>query len=424
MTERKTYDRPASATVRAVLGAKEPPKGVMRTLVAVILFAPATVLAGGFAVPEQTAVSGGTGGASVARADDPGAAWFAPSALADGGGLRLDASLILARPSLEARALDGSWTASNDSAWSTPPHLNVSFAAGDWAGGVSVGVPFGSGVAWGDDWEGQYEIRSTDLVAFRIAPFVAYSFGKVRVSAGLHVDLARMQIGRDLDFIDTEGTVAIDMDGRGLGGDASIYWQASPRVAFAAAYRSRTKIKLAGGADFTAPDAFADKTPDGAVTSEVTLPDQIVAGTFVRVVPGYAVLADVELTAWSTRERTVIDFAHEGTPDIMRMDNWHNSVAVRAGGEYTRGPLTLRHGMFFDQSPAPQQNLAPSSPDASRLGLTVGASYGFGGGWAADAFVESMWLLRRDSMNDEALAASYGGRALLLGLGVRYQRAK
>ena len=39
----------------------------------------------------------------------------------------------------------------------------------------------------------------------------------------------------------------------------------------------------------------------------------------------------------------------------------------------------------------------------------------------AGASAESMWLLRRDSLNDEALAASYGGHALLLGLGVRYQ---
>ncbi len=395
-------------------------KGV-HALVAALVLVPTTALAGGFSIPEQTAVAGGTGGASVARPDDAGAAWFAPAALVDGEGLRVGASLIFARPSLEARALDGSWSASNDAGWSTPPQLSASFASDRWAAGASLGVPFGSGIAWGDDWEGQYEIRSTDLVAFRFAPFVAYRFGKVRVSAGLHVDLARLQLGRDLDFIDTEGTVAIDMDGQGLGADASIYWQPSPRVSLAAAYRSRTTITLEGGADFTAPDAFADTAPDQTVTSEITLPDQIVAGTYVRVVPRYAVLADVELTAWSTRKRTLIDFANEATPDVMQMDNWHNSVAVRAGGEYLHDRFTLRHGMFFDQSPAPEQNLAPSSPDASRVGLTIGASIGFGRSWSADAFAESMWLLRRDSLNDEALAASYGGHALLLGLGVRYQ---
>jgi len=53
--------------------------------------------AGGFAVGEQSAVSAGTGNAGVARDDDPGAAWHDPAALADGGGLRLDLSLIFAR---------------------------------------------------------------------------------------------------------------------------------------------------------------------------------------------------------------------------------------------------------------------------------------------------------------------------------------
>nr|MBA2544612.1 hypothetical protein [Deltaproteobacteria bacterium] len=94
-----------------------------------------TAHAGGFAVSEQTAASAGTGGAGAARDDDPGAAWHQPAALADGGGLRLDLSLIFARPSLEARALDGSWSESNEAAWATPPHLDISYARGRWAAG-------------------------------------------------------------------------------------------------------------------------------------------------------------------------------------------------------------------------------------------------------------------------------------------------
>ena len=36
------------------------------------------------------------------------------------------------------------------------------------------------------------------------------------------------------------------------------------------------------------------------------------------------------------------------------------------------------------------------------------------------AFVESMWLVRRDTTNIDTLQASYGGRATLAGLGVRW----
>ncbi|HLL21623.1 MAG TPA: outer membrane protein transport protein, partial [Kofleriaceae bacterium] len=122
-----------------------------------LLLLPVAAHAGGFEVSQQTAVSAGTGNAGVARADDPGAAWHDPAALADGKGLRVDLSLIFARPSIEARALDGTWTESNAGAWATPPHLDISYAQGRWAAGSSLGVPFGSGVTWPGDWEGQYE---------------------------------------------------------------------------------------------------------------------------------------------------------------------------------------------------------------------------------------------------------------------------
>ncbi len=387
--------------------------------VVVLSLAPAAALAGGFEVSEQTAVSAGTGGAGVARDNDPGAAWHDPAALADGGGLRVDLSLIFARPSLEARALDGSWSASNEARWATPPHLDISFAHDRWAAGVSLGVPFGSGVAWPATWEGRHEIVSTDLQVFRVAPFVAWRLGKLRVSAGAHADFGRMQIHRDLDFIDMEGEVAIDTDGRGFGVDASAFYQARPDFSIGAVYRSRTYLSLAGGADFTAPAAFSDKTPDQDVSTSMVLPDQLAVGA--RYQRGdYALLGDVGLTMWSTTQRLVIDFADMATPDVTQNQQWHDALGVRVGGEWTHGKLTLRHGTYLEQSPAPADTLAPSSPDATRLGLGGGASWRFDRQLAVDAFVEAMWLLRRDTTDMDSLQASYGGHATLAGIGLRW----
>ena len=168
----------------------------MNKLALASLVVASSAQAGGFAVTEQTAASAGTGGAGVARDDDPGAAWHQPAALADGKGLRLDLSLIFARPSLQARALDGSWSEDNEAAWATPPHLDISYARGRYAAGISLGIPFGSGVTWPTDWEGRHEIIASDLKVFRAAPFVAWSFGKLRVAAGAHVDFGRLQIQR------------------------------------------------------------------------------------------------------------------------------------------------------------------------------------------------------------------------------------
>lgn len=391
----------------------------MNKLALASLLVAGSASAGGFAVTEQTAASAGTGGAGAARDDDPGAAWHQPAALADGKGLRLGFSAIFARPSLEARALDGSWSEENEAAWATPPHLDISYAQGRWAAGISLGIPFGSGVTWPTDWEGRHEIVASDLKVFRAAPFVAWSFGKLRVAAFGHVDFGRLQIRRDLDFIDMEGDVAIDMDGRAWGGGAAAYYQPTKDLAFGAVFRSGTKLALDGGANFTAPDAFAAKIPDQAARSAISLPAQLsVGGKHVR--GAYTLLADVDWTRWSTNKQLVVDFEEMSTPDVVQDQQWRNTISVRAGGEYRRGRLTLRHGTYVEQSPAPVNKLAPSSPDANRLGLVVGASWSINRALRVDGFVEQMFLLRRDAENDEALEASYGGRATLAGIGLAW----
>ncbi|MCW5802182.1 MAG: outer membrane protein transport protein [Deltaproteobacteria bacterium] len=323
------------------------------------------------------------------------------------------------RPALEARALDGSWVSSNEAAWATPPHVDASFARGAWAAGVSLGVPFGSGVHWPGDWPGRHEIVRTEIQVLRAAPFLAWRFGALRVSAGVHVDAARLQIGRNLDFIDMEGDVAIDMSGTGYGVDAAAYWE-RPGLSIGVAYRGRTRVRLDGGANFTAPPAFANKVPDQPARSELALPDQLVAGTRVQLARSYAALVDVEYTRWATNEKLVVDFAEMQTPDVTQVTDWHDTVALRAGGEWTRKKLVVRHGAYVEQSPAPADRLAPSSPDSTRLGLTAGASWRFDRRFAVDAFVEAMWLLRRDTADAESLQASYGGTATLAGLGVRW----
>ncbi|HEU4616046.1 MAG TPA: outer membrane protein transport protein, partial [Kofleriaceae bacterium] len=179
----------------------------MKTLI-LLLILPATADAGGLAVGEQNAVSAGTAGAGAARTDDPGAAWHDPAALADDGGWRIGFSLTAARPDVSTTSAAG--TTDSASTWQTPPHLDASYAHGSWAAGVAVGVPFGGGITWPDAWPGATEAVQTQLMDIRTAPFAAYRIGPVRIAAGVHVDAARLQIARNLDFIDTQGAVKLD----------------------------------------------------------------------------------------------------------------------------------------------------------------------------------------------------------------------
>jgi long-chain fatty acid transport protein len=397
----------------------------LRSMVFAVVSAPlaaGVAHAGGTAVAQQNAVSAATGGAGAARDDDPGAAWHDPAALADGGGLRLGLSLALARPSLQARAADGSWTADSQNPWKTPPHLDASFAQDRWAAGIAIGVPFGGGVTWPASWPGATQSVRTDLLVLRAAPFAAYSLGTVRIGGGLHFDAGRLQVQRNLDFIDMDGDVRLDLAGQGMGAHASLFWQPAAHVGVGLAYRSRTSITFDGNANFTTPEAFNGKTPDQTARTTMTMPDQVVLGGRWRR-DALTVLADLEYTRWSVNERTEVDFAHDATPSAVQPNDWHDTLTVRAGVEWRRDAVVVRGGGYFDPSPVPSDHLTPSSPDSTRVAATAGASYQITSAWAADLFAEQMWLLRRDTTSVDTMPASYGGTAMVIGAGVRFSPA-
>lgn len=391
-------------------------KKLFATLVGIAL--PVSTHAGGLAVGEQNAVSAGTAGAGAARDDDPGAAWHDPAALADGGGWRVGFSLVGAHPSVETHSDAG--TTDSASAWQTPPHLDASFADGHFAAGLAVGVPFGGGIQWPANWAGATEAVETQLMDIRTAPFVAYRLGKLRVSAGVHVDAARLQIARNLDFIDTQGDVKLDMAGHGYGVDAAAYYPASESIGLALAYRGRTSIDFSGNANFTAPDAFSEKTPDQHAHTQMTMPDQLVLGAAWKH-DAITALGEVEYTRWSVDPDTTVHFEMPQTPEAVQVNGWKNTFTVRGGGEWHRSDLTVRGGAYYDPSPVPTAHLTPSSPDGTRIGVTAGASYRLAPAWTADAFAEQMWILTRSTTStDTMMPSTFGGTAIVVGAGVRW----
>lgn len=376
--------------------------------------------AGGFAIGEQSVVAAGTGGASTARTEDAGAAWYNPAALVDGGGWRVGVNVVAAMASIRADDPAGEWAAETEGGVAPVPNLHLGWAGGSWAGGVSVGVPYGGNVRWPDDWAGRHEIVASQMQVVRIAPFVGWGRGKVRVAGGVHVDLAHIAIERGLDFIDVDGDVQIDLRGAGIGADLSAWYDAGS-VDLGISYKSRTSIAMHGEADFTTPDAFAGRAPDQHASSRLDLPDRIALGAvWTRGV--VAVLADVEITAWGVNDELVVDFEEEQTPNARQVNAWETTVALRAGAEWRRGKLVARGGGYYDPTPAQADHMAPSSPDSTRIGVTLGASYPVSRGVLLDASYGYMHLTGETSTNPESLMASYGGGAHFLGAAVRVTR--
>lgn len=388
------------------------------------LFFAATAHAGGSQISEQSAAAAGAGGTGVTREGDPAAAWYNPAALADGEGWRAGGGVLAISPEVEARGAGGTWSATTDSRWRTPPHAYLSLAHRAWAAGVSVNVPFGSSVVWPEDWSGRHETVATRLQVVRIAPFAAHRLGtRVRVAAGVHLDVATLQLSRKLDMVDTEGDAFIDLAGTGFGAHAALHADVSDAIVLGVTAKSRTRIALRGNADFTAPDAFAGRAPDQRASSEITLPDLLSAGIAWRPHAAWTLRADVGVATWDVWDVIEVDFEDADTPDAVSRPRWRTTAWVRGGAERTLGSrAVVRAGLVADPSPAPRETLAPNAPDADRFGATLGAGVRVRGGLAVDVFYEYLHLARRETANPDTLAATYGGTAHFAGLGLRWQR--
>jgi long-chain fatty acid transport protein len=397
-------------------------------LVLSLLSAPAR--AGGFEVPDQSAVAGATGGAGTARRDDPSAAFYNPAALADRGGFRGGLGLLLAMPSLSVEHLEeGREISSTESGISTPPHLHLSYAENEWAIGAYVGVSHGTSVAWPEGWWGRFEAMSTSLLVFRAAPFFALRLGgeggllrdfpDVRLSLGAHVDVARAETQRRLDFIDVEGNVHVLLGGAGVGGDASLFWQATPELAFGVTYKSRTWMQLSGDADFTVPDAFLGRAPDQRASSELVIPDRLTFGAAWQQ-REFGVFADVGYTTWSVRDRQRVDFEREVTSDSDVPQGWRDTWVFRLGGQVS--PLDwmhLRAGVYYDMEAAPAETLGPASPDMARVGVTLGAGVDITRELGFDASYAYVHFVGRESTSQDAPLARYWGDLHVVALTAR-----
>lgn len=389
---------------------------------------PGPAHAGGYEVAQQAASAGGTGHAGTARDMDPAGAWMNPATLADGGGFRLSIGASLGRSTIVAGSLDGAadgpWDAHTDNPLSVPPFAYASFAHKWWCVGLTANVPFAGGVRWPTDWPQRFDIIESRPRFFRATAFFGAAFGPLRLAVGPHVDSGELYIHKATDHIETEGSAELALRGWGMGADASLFVRFSEHVQAGVVYRSRTKIHLAGEADFEVPAPFAGRFPDGEVRSELTLPDRITAGVALRPkgLERLSILLDLGLTIWSVNEALVLDFADDATTDIVQTNDWRTTMAIRLGAEVqVHDRVLVRAGGYVDGlwgAPPPPETLSPSSPDSTRVGVTVGAQVVATHWLFFDLYYEHIELLRRESTSLDAPEAAYRGFANLGGLSV------
>jgi long-subunit fatty acid transport protein len=133
---------------------------------------------------------------------------------------------------------------------------------------------------------------------------------------------------------------------------------------------------------------------------------------------------DANAVLWSTFDRIPIDFADPATPDAQLVPDYHDTVNVRLGAEWSppvRG-LRARIGFIVDPNPAPEAGLSPSLPDGTRLDASAGlgfhgANVGIDAGYMLVIFLRSNARAPGDpTQAPQSPEGSYRTTAHLIGL--------
>ena len=141
--------------------------------------------------------------------------------------------------------------------------------------------------------------------------------------------------------------------------------------------------------------------------------------------------ADYNYTWWSVYEELVINFESvpvstlTGNPSTNPR-NYKNTSTYRLGAEYESSEqLTLRTGVYYDQTPVRDGYFAPETPRTDSVGLTGGVTWAFAGGWELDA--SALYLHFDEEKNSYdfnaqgAFSGTYDVSTVVAGIGVTYK---
>jgi long-chain fatty acid transport protein len=339
----------------------------------------ANIFAGGFQLNEHGARALAMGGAFTAVANDPSAIYWNGAGLSYLSGTNIVFGVSMIAPVSSFRGVAPSVTKyRGKNLVFFPAHFFASHQLSDkFTVGLGFTTPFGLGTEWDEDWIGKYLAVETSLQTFIVTPVIAYKpIETLSISAGFVYSFANVLITRKNPlqpifasdaFIHLEGD---DMFAYGF--NAGILFKPTKCISIGASYHSEVKYKFEGTATSTGPDQVAASLPKGAITAELTTPQNIAGGIAVDFSEKVKISADFQYVGWSSYDKLEVVFTETGVVSSSpRL--YDDSYIVRLGSSYKfNDQVTFLGGVYFDKNPVSTKYLNPTLPEADRIGLSCG----------------------------------------------------
>ena len=418
----------------------------LATLAAVA--APASVLAGGFSLNEQSASQMGVANAgAAANPENATTVLFNPAGMSQLSGTNISFGAAVLDIDAEAKSgakavnqLGGDLEGSRGGDIADPAVLPNFYLTHEINDSIDVGfgihAPYGLAADYDNDFVGRYFADKTELTAIAFTPSIAINNGKgLSMGATLNIMYAEGRLSKFQDI--RGGLVQRGLPPAQANGLATQYEQAfgAPyadiegddvainfRVGFLYELSEQTQIGLTAqtGTEFElegeielegypapsaqSPFGLAPQTLTENVTVPLAIPESATLGLRHRLTDNVTLLAGATYARWSRFEELDIN-SREGqsgevSAEIGRVgdmpithitEEWKNTWQFNVGGIWQATPeWALKAGYAFDESPV-DQYVTARIPSEDRHWLTLGTQWkDVQSGWTVDVAVGTL----------------------------------
>jgi long-chain fatty acid transport protein len=357
----------------------------------VLLTSTFTAHAAGFALIEQSASGMGNAFAGAAAiAEDASTIYFNPAGMTYIEGTQIVGGLHLVSPNADFNN-QGSIAAT------ARPLGNEGGDAGDLAlipniyykrdltetlkFGLGINSLFGLKTEYDKNWIGRFQAVKSELKTININPALAF---KVNDQLSLGAGLSAMRVEANLTSAVNfgpygEGYSSVKGSDWGFGFNLGAIYQATADTRLGVAFRSKVEQHLNGNTTFTRPAGlpapFVAATPDGGISADLTLPENLSVSLFSHINDKWDLLGDVTWTNWSRFQELRI-VRDNGSTLTSTTENWHNTMRYSIGVNYLYSDtLKLRAGLAYDEEAISDSYRTPRIPGNDRKWLALGLGW-------------------------------------------------
>ncbi len=322
--------------------------------------------------------------------------------------------------------------------------------------GASISAPFGLKTDYDPTWMGRYDAITSDvkIVDLTLSAAVAFT-DRVSVGVGVIAQRADVTLSKAIDFGTAlcaatnplncfnpaypfhpqkqDGSIEVAGADTDFGFVFGAQLKATDNLTFGYAHRTEIHHTLTGTADFTMPASVSATLgalhnhayDDGSIWANLDTPATDTVSVLWNVHPGFRLMADAQLTGWSSLQSVDI-YRDSGAAVGNEAFDWSDSWFYSVGGEWDMGDaFTFRAGVGYDETPTNDAHRTPRLPDNNRTVYTAGLTWNVSPQLTVDAAYMRVQIdsptVNTTSSSQSHLNGKFTGYANLVGVSAQYR---